>query len=348
MKSLSFAALFLLVTIALAQNKTASTQAATAPDFAAFANRYFDDYYFKFNPTQGTAAGFHQYDNQLEDYSRASIDKQIMVLNKFKAEFATRYAKGGDSVSASIDRTLVANDINARLLALESIRQWEKNPDVYSGGVTNSIFVIMARTFAPPEQRLQSVIAREKQIPAVFQAAKQNLKNPPPIYVDIALEQVPGIIGFFQKDVPEAFTAVKDQKLLDEFHSANQKVMDALKHYQEWLEKDLKPRAHGDFRIGAANFSKKLLYDEMVDIPLDPLAGDRHGQPAQEPGRSSQKYRAKIDPSKTPQQILDELEKDHPPPTSFCRRFRDTLGGLRDLLGSTPYRDACRRRCCPS
>ncbi len=111
--------------------------------------------------------------------------------------------------------------------SLEQIRPWEKNPDVYSSGITNSIFVIMARTFAPPEERLKSVIAREKQIPAVFQAARQNLKNPPPVYVDVALEQIPGIIGFFQKDVPEAFKDVKDQALLDEFKATNQKVMDS-------------------------------------------------------------------------------------------------------------------------
>lgn len=331
MKSLSFAAFFLLATLALAQNKPSSAHAADAPDFAAFADRYFDEYYFKFNPTQGTAAGFHQYDNQLEDYSRASIDKQIAVLHKFKSELASRFATNGGPVALSIDRTLVANDIDARLLALENIRQWEKNPDVYSGGVTNSIFVIMARTFAPPEQRLQSVIAREKQIPAVLQAAKENLKNPPPIYVAVALEQVPGIIGFFQKDVPEAFTAVKDQKLLDEFHSANQRVMEALKQYQEWLEKDLKPRAHGDFRIGAANFSKKLLYDEDVAIPLPRLleigmANLRKNQ------QEFKEVSAKIDPSKTPQQILEELEKDHPAPDKLLQTFRDTLGGLRDFL----------------
>ena len=37
--------------------------------------------------------------------------------------------------------------------------------------------------------------------------------------------------------------------------------MDELQSYQQWIEKTLKPQAHGDFRIGADNFSKKLLYD---------------------------------------------------------------------------------------
>ncbi|HZS26446.1 MAG TPA: DUF885 domain-containing protein [Candidatus Angelobacter sp.] len=335
MKFLSLLAVLLLPMLVHSQSKTASSKSGSAADFAAMADRYFDEYYFKYNPTQGTAAGFHQYDNQLENYSRASINQQIAILKKFKAEFTSRFSAGHAGLNpgdeAWVDLNLVLGDINSRLLDLENIRPWEKNPDTYSSNVTNSIFVIMARTFAPPEQRLKSVIAREKQIPAVFQAARQNLKNPPPIYVDIALEQIPGIISFFEKDVPEAFKDVKDQAVLGEFHSVNQKVIDSLKQYQEWVQKDLKPQAHGDFRIGADNFSKKLLYNEDVDIPLPRLleigmANLRHNQ------AEFKAVAAKIDPNKTPQQILEELEKDHPAPDKLLQTFRDTLGGLRDYL----------------
>ncbi|HET9282655.1 MAG TPA: DUF885 domain-containing protein [Candidatus Angelobacter sp.] len=330
--------LFFLLLAPLLHAKTKpapAKNAQSAADFTAMADRYFDEYYFKFNPTQGTAAGFHQYDNQLENYSRASINQQIAILKKFKAEFTNRFSAGHPGLNpgdeAWVDLNLVLGDINSHLLDLENIRPWEKNPDTYSSNVTNSIFVIMARTFAPPEQRLKSVIAREKQIPAVFQAAQQNLKNPPPIYVDIALEQIPGIISFFEKDVPEAFKDVKDQQILSEFQSVNQKVMDSLKQYQEWIQKDLKPQAHGDFRIGSDNFSKKLLYNEDVDIPLPRLleigmANLRQNQ------AEFKAVAAKIDPNKTPQQILEELEKDHPAPDKLLQTFRDTLGGLRDFL----------------
>ncbi|HKV91193.1 MAG TPA: DUF885 domain-containing protein [Candidatus Angelobacter sp.] len=335
MKFLSLLAVLLLPMLVHSQSKASSSKNGSAADFAAMADRYFDEYYFKFNPTQGTAVGFHQYDDQLEDYSRASINQQIAILKKFKAEFTSRFSTGHAGLNpgdeAWVDLNLVLGDIHSHLLDLENIRPWEKNPDTYSSGVTNSIFVIMARTFAPPEQRLKSVIAREKQIPAVFQAARQNLKNPPPIYVDVALEQIPGIISFFEKDVPEAFKDVKDQAVLSEFHSVNQNVMDSLKQYQEWIQKDLKPQAHGDFRIGADNFSKKLLYNEDVDIPLPRLleigmANLRQNQ------AEFKAVAAKIDPNKTPQQILEELEKDHPAPDKLLQTFRDTLGGLRDYL----------------
>jgi uncharacterized protein (DUF885 family) len=298
--------------------------------FNSLADQYFDKYYFKFNPSAGTAAGFHQYDTQLEDYSKGSLDQQVTTLKSFQKVIG-KIDPLQLSAATRVDHTLVLDDINARLLSLESIRPWEKNPDVYSSGVTNSIFLIMARTFAPPAERLKSLIAREKQVPAVFQAARQNLKNPPPIYVDIALEQIPGLISFFQKDVPEAFKDVKDQALLAQFHSANQKVIDELKSYGQWMEKELKPQAHGDFRLGADNYSKKLLYDEDVDIPLARLleigmANLRLNQQA------FKETAAKLDPSKTPREILAELEKDHPAPDKLLQSFRDTLGGLKDFL----------------
>jgi uncharacterized protein DUF885 len=242
-KIIPFVGLFLFASLTYAQNKTQHPVSANKDaDFSKLVDRFFDEYYFKFNPSSGTAAGFHQYDNQLEDYSRATIQKQVAVLKNFKQQVEQIHA-ADLSPEVAVDRELVLGDINGRLLELGNIRQWEKNPDRYSSGVTNSIFLIMARTFAPPEQRLKSVIAREKQIPGVFAVARQNLKNPPLIYVNVALEQIPGLIGFFQKDVPQAFKDVKDEALLKEFQASNQTVMDALTQYQEYLAKEVKPKA---------------------------------------------------------------------------------------------------------
>jgi len=42
-----------------------------AQDFPGLVDRFFDEYYFAFQPTAATQAGFHQYDGRLEDYSRA-------------------------------------------------------------------------------------------------------------------------------------------------------------------------------------------------------------------------------------------------------------------------------------
>jgi uncharacterized protein (DUF885 family) len=244
-----------------------------------------------------------------------------------------KYLAKFESMPQSDDRDLMLSRIRAELLATDDIRSWQRDPDGYSSGVTASIFSLISREFAPPEVRLKSVIAREKLIPRVFVEARANLKNPPRIYTEVALEQLPGIESFFQSDVPDAFSDVKDRRLLAEFKSANATVISALRSYQQFLKTDLLPRSHGDFRIGAENYRKKLLYEEMVDIPLDRLLkigyDDLHRNQRELAAVAKQ-----IDPTKTPQQIAEDLEKDHPAPDQLLLSFRDTFSSLKDFIQS--------------
>lgn len=301
-------------------------------EFARVADRYFDEAVFRFDPAQATQAGFHRYDALLPSGAHSEVEAQVAALRKFEAEVQA-FAPAGLSPAAAADRELVLSQIRGSLLSLESIRMWEKNPDQYSSGATGAIFVIMSRSFAPPAERLKSVIAREKLIPRLFQSARENLKNPPKIYTEVALEQIPGIVSFFQKDVPAAFKAVKDAALLAAFRKSNQAVIDALQAYEAWMKSDLLPRSNGDFRIGAENYRRKLLYDEMVETPLDRLLAI--GQEDLKRNQAEfQRVAARIDPKRPPAEILHDLEKDHPSAGKLLSSFRDVLGGIRRFVES--------------
>jgi uncharacterized protein (DUF885 family) len=299
-------------------------------DFNRLADRFFDEVVFPNDPVQATQSGFHQYDAKLPAGSRTEVQAEIAALRKFEGE-VRGFNPSGLSPSVAADRELLLSDIEGQVLALETIRAWERNPDLYSSGASAAIFVIMSRTFAPPAERLKSVIARERLIPRTFQSARENLQNPPRISTEIAIEQIPGIVEFFQKDVPAAFKSVTDRALLDEFHKSNQGVIDALQAYEKWLKGDLLPRSKGDFRIGAENYRKKLLYDEMVDTPLDRLLqigyDNLHANQAE-----FKRVAAKIDPKRSPEQILQEAENDHPPGDKLLQSFRDVLDGLRSFV----------------
>ncbi len=313
-----------------AEKTNVPTQPTAALDeYNRLVDQFFDAY-FELNPTYGTAAGFHQYDTRLEDYSRAGVDKAVGLENDFKARFEKlNAAELPPEIQA--DRDMILARINGDLLDLENIRSWEKNPDQYSSGISASVFTIMSRKFAPPDVRLRSLIARERQMPGVFDYARHNLKNPPRVYSEVALEQIPGLIDFFRKDVPGAFKEVKDTKLLAEFQEANGAVITALQRYENFLREDLLPVSNGDFRIGPENYAKKVQYDEMVDIPLDRLLEIGYADLR----RNQQAFKetaAKLDPQKTAQQVLAELQKDHPAPALLIPTFRTVLGGLRQYI----------------
>ncbi len=299
-------------------------------EFGKLADRYFNEAVFRYDPVQATSAGFHQYDAQLPSFSKAEIQSQVAALKKFEGEVEAFGARGLSSTVAA-DRELVLSQIRGTLLELEQIRPWQKNPDTYSSGISVAVFTIMSRNYAPPAERLRSVIARERLALSVLESARRNLNDPPKVFTDVALEQVPGIVSFFQKDVPAAFRTVTDQSLLADFQKSNQALIQALNAYGKWMKTDLLPRSRGDFRIGAEVYRKKLQYDEMVDTPLDRLLEIGY----QDLRRNQAEFRrvaARIDPKRTPQQILDQLESDHPSAANLIPSFRDVLGGLRAFV----------------
>jgi uncharacterized protein (DUF885 family) len=297
-----------------------------AQRFLAASDDYLDKVYFAFQPTQGTLAGYHQYDTQLEDYSRASIDGEIAALHSYENRIAAIPAAGLDQTARG-DRELVLGSIRSSLLTLETIRPWEKNPDNYSGMISNAAFSLMERKFASPEDRLRSLIARERLMPKRLEAARVNLKNPPQIYTEIAIEQIPGIISFFEHDVPLAFADAKDAGLNAEFVTANAAVITALKDYQAWLKTDLLPRSKGDFKIGAQTFSRKLAYDEMVDTPLDQLLVIGYANLKKNKAEFD-RVAKEIEPNKDARAVLEELGENHPAPDQLLQSFRDTFDGL--------------------
>lgn len=314
-----------------AESRLIDPQPETGGDdtFNHAVDQYFEQVYWKYAPTQATLEGIHYYDSQLEDFSRANIDQEIKDLHGFADRFAR--IERPAPLTAAGDYDLVAANIQSQLLALEKVRGWEKNPDMYSSGITASAFSLMERKFAPADQRLKMLIEREKQMPAALQDARQNLKNPPRVYTEIALEQLPGLISFFQTDVPAAFKDASDAELRAQFAKTNAAVIAALTDYEKWLKSDVLPRSHGDFRTGAQVFQDKLKYDEMVDTPLPELLkigyADLHKNQAE-----FNRIAKELEPSKTPEQVLAELTAMHPAEGQVLPAFKATFDGLVDFI----------------
>ncbi len=300
--------------------------------FEKVSNAYLDQVYLHYAPSQATVLGYHQYDAQLEDYSRGTINAQVAQLKEYEQRVELIPA-AALSLTTRGDRAMVLGNIRSQLLTLEVIRPWQRNADNYSSTCANAAFVLMERRFAPPDDRLRSLIAREIQMVPLLAAARVNLQNPPRVFTEIAIEQLPGIISFFQHDVPAAFTDARDPALKAKFAQTNAAVITALQQYQAWLKAHLLPKSNGNFRIGADAFRKKLEYDEMVDMPLDKLlqigwADLRRNQ------EHFQQVAAELEPNKTPQQVLEELGTDHPAPDQLIPSFRATFDNLISFIRS--------------
>jgi uncharacterized protein (DUF885 family) len=313
-----------------AQNVSADGAMQT---FGYLSDQFFSDVYFKFQPTAGTANGLHEYDTQLEDYSAAGVMRQTAALHEYEKRIEAIDPAALDAPIAA-DREILLNNIKSELLTLEVIRGWEKNPDDYSSGITNSAFVIMERPYASANTRLHALVEREKLMPQALLEARKNLKDCPKIFTEIALEQIDGDVDFFKNDVPSAFFSGADGEEIatdaatkSDFAKSNAAVIAALESYAIWMKTDLLPRSNGDFRLGADTFEKKLQYDEMVNLPLDRLLqiamDDLHKNQAE-----FARVAKEIDPAKTPQQVLAELDAIHPAPEDLLNAFHQQFNSL--------------------
>ncbi len=83
--------------------------------------------YFHYGPTGGTLFGYHQYDAQMENFSRKNIDAEIAALKVFEKRIEAIHP---DSAAADFgprsDHEIVLANIRSSLLTLETIRPWGK------------------------------------------------------------------------------------------------------------------------------------------------------------------------------------------------------------------------------
>ena len=323
----------LLLVVAGCRSSDAPPQQAAAPSgdttFARVSHEYLEDLYTR-QPTLATFLGIHKYDDRLEDSSRQAITDATAAARQFRDRVAAIDPSSLSSVN-QLDREQLLHALDSRILTLDVVRQWARDPDSYSSGLTNTAYIMIKREFAPPEQRLRQLVAREKAMPGALAEARKNLENPPRIYTEIAIEQLDGNRDFFTSAVMSAFPTVTDKALVAELKHANDAVVAALGEYKTWLQTDLLKRSNGEFAIGEDTYRKKLAADEMIELPLDDLLAIAEKDLRKNQAAFADTART-IDPKRTPLQVLDTVQGDHPPASKLLATTQGELDALAKFI----------------
>ncbi|MBI1213867.1 MAG: DUF885 family protein [Alphaproteobacteria bacterium] len=295
--------------------------------FAALVQSYYDEQ-FRTHPISATRAGIHTYDRKVDDLSAAGYEADIRRLKAALRSFEDANPK---SDRERDERDVLVANIKGELLDLETIQYWRKNPNIYAGTATASVFGLVHRDFAPPAVRMRAAIAREKLIPAMLAAGKANITHPPKAFVEIAMRNIKGSINFFRTGTVEAFRGVKNRKLQREFEAANNAVIAALEDYQTYLEKDLLPQADGTFALSADIFAQRLADKEMVDTPPAALLDIAYAQLHKDQAALKQAAHD-YDANKSVEEVVTEIRAQHPTPETLISTARDQLAALRQFV----------------
>jgi uncharacterized protein (DUF885 family) len=261
-------------------------------------------------PERATRLGDHRYDDRVDDMSARGIDAAIQLAKKWIALFGADDSKNL-SPDNEADREWLIAHADSELLWTEQVRSYQREPETYLP--TSGVNALIKRDFAPAAIRMRSVTARETAALKNLDAARSNLQPSltPKVFVDIALEQMPATIGFFNNDVPIAFAKVPDGPDKQAFAKANTNLVAAIQDYAQWLKNDLMPKASGNYAIGAAAYRRMLNDSDMVDMPLDQL--EQVGVKELARLRDEfQKTAAQLDPKHSPAEVMDSLTRVHP------------------------------------
>ncbi len=223
----------------------------------------------RMNPGWATRLGDHRYDRELSDYSAAGVAASraltVSYLDSLKSIDLGRL-----NAANHIDSRILRTNLEYALFQIDSLREYEWNPMNYNPG--DAIYLLLARDFAPLDDRLESVRHRLTGIPAMLDAAKKVLKTPPKIYTETALQQNAGTIGLIRDElnvyVAQSGWAAEKKEALK---AAQDTAVGALRSFGEWMQKDLLPRSTADFRLGDDLYRRKLRYNLESDISKEDI-----------------------------------------------------------------------------
>ncbi len=237
----------------------------TGARFVELADAYVEDLLER-SPGFATYLGDHRYDHLLGDYSAAGWRRSLAAEKAWLARLDGLDTAGLEPGDA-IDYEILRNHIQSSIFELEEIREQEWNPLVYNVG--GSIYSLLARDFAPLDERLRSLKGRLEGIPAVLAAALENLQDPPLVHTETAILQNPGAIALIEGEL-ETFLE-QAPALREDLQPARESAVAALKEYGEWLEQELLPRSNGNFRLGEQKFRRKLAFALHSDLSMEEI-----------------------------------------------------------------------------
>ncbi len=230
---------------------------------------YLDEYW-KFYPTAATLAGFHNYDDKLEDFSEKNLDKRVEVLDTYNKEFAAEIDRNKLSTEVLIDYEMMLDALELEILKNENLLPWEYNPVFYNEIIINCVRSLFTKEFAPLETRAKNAVERLKGLPKFIKQAKENLKTPPLLHTETAIQQYPAILSFYKTRLPELIaTAPADSR--SKLQDGLNKALPALVDYQNFLKNELLPRSTGNFRVGQQVHTRLLRLTLQNDIPLQQI-----------------------------------------------------------------------------
>ena len=106
-----------------------------------------------FSPVGATGMGDHRFDGDLDQVSALARAAQGEFIRSYQAELA-KIDRQKLSRANQVDYALLEHELESSLWTLEELQPWAWNPLTYTQFAGGAIYSLMAREFAPVQERL--------------------------------------------------------------------------------------------------------------------------------------------------------------------------------------------------
>jgi uncharacterized protein (DUF885 family) len=259
---------FVLISTILPSCKTTPQETVSADDaFNQYKESFIEDLW-KHYPVMASSAGYHKYDSVLIIPDAASRDVELTFARNHLDELG-KMDENALSVNNRTDYLMIRDQLNLLIWYVSKYKAHEWNPSSYN--ITGTFAEMLNGRYEPLENRLRNFYLRMKYVPAYYEAAKTNIKNPTLEHTQLAIEQNLGGVTVFVGDLKNALDTAKLEDVeKKQIMAQAQSCSDAVKGYADWLKNLDNPQPRS-FRLGKELHSQKFDLEIQSSYPVDSI-----------------------------------------------------------------------------
>jgi len=238
-------------------------------------NQQFDKYkeqfienLWKVYPGWASSQGYHKYDSMLVVPNQEARTKELEFA-KNNLDSLKSFDVQGLSDNNKTDYRMIENQLKSIEWSINEFKSYEWNPSEYN--VCGAFAELLNGNYDSLDVRLRNFYLKMTNIPAFYEAAKSNIKNPTLEHTQLAIDQNLGGVSVFEKDFHEALNKVRFGEHEKQMMEARaQEASKAIKEYADWLKK-FENKTPRSFRLGKELYAKKFEFDIQSGYSADQI-----------------------------------------------------------------------------
>ena len=222
----------------------------------------FVELFMKHHPVAATGAGIHDYDHLMPDDSPEGLKARASWLRDLEQRLVASVPWDELPVETRVDFALLRSRISALRADIEEIKVPQKTPALFLRRAFLAVHLLLARSFAPLDERKEAVVARLMAIPDYLDAVRPNLREIPAVLLEDALEiaaQGPGFVDEVVRQLLRHFPGEAER-----LEHAGSRARTGFLRFQDFLDREMRATSTGTFAIGERWMNYKLEREHLL------------------------------------------------------------------------------------